>query len=73
MKTIVITDEAMDIVRNAAALPFQQTATKLRGNCWSVPVSTEVLDRIVSTALPGETMSDTIIRVTRAVMALRPN
>lgn len=73
MKTIVIADEAMDIVRNAATLPFQQTATKLPGNCWFVPVSPELVDRIVSVALPGETMSDTIIRVTRAAMVLRPN
>lgn len=68
-----ITAEAMRAIEDAAVNPFNQTGQKMIDGTWLVPLSNELMVRIRSVALPGETISDTIIRGLRAATGAKAN
>lgn len=65
MPTLTLTDAAVAAIRFKAADPlaFKQTGVRLGPNEWRVPFEQETIDRIRESALPGETDSDTILRI----------
>lgn len=65
MVMLHLTDEAHRAIRAASDAPggFKQTGTQRSDGSWDVPVGDDTLERIQSVAHPGETLSDTILRV----------
>lgn len=51
---------------NFAILPFRQTGRRLPNGNWSVPLSDDVIEAIGRAKLPGETASDTVLRMIAA-------
>jgi hypothetical protein len=62
MTRVVITDDAMRAIRAAATHGFAQTGVRCAGG-WRVPFHPDTLERIHDHAMPGETVSDVIVRV----------
>jgi hypothetical protein len=75
MPRINITNEAMLAIRSASTAPggFNQTANRRSDGTWDVPLEEDTLDRLKSQQLPGETLSDTIIRGIALATGRRPN
>lgn len=57
-----ITDEAMRAIESAAINPFNQIGQKMNDGTWLVPLSNDLVARLMALRVPGETLSDTIIR-----------
>jgi hypothetical protein len=60
---LVLTQEAVAVIRGAAHGEFRQTGHRLTDGTWSVPFRQETVDRIKARQLLGETISDTLIRI----------
>jgi hypothetical protein len=71
MKVIFITQEALDLIRSKALMPFVSTAKKRPDGTLAVPVDDEVFELISNHWLEGETASDTIIRLIKTNMGRR--
>lgn len=69
MPSIWLSNDAMNAIR-ATADNFKQTATRAPGGGWNTPISDEVLERLKQHQLPGETLSDTVLRAVN--LAMRP-
>jgi len=71
VKTIDITEEAMAALRRAAVHEFVHHSVKMPGpgGMWRVPLSEDTYDRLMEKVLPGETVSDAIIRVVAVSMS----
>ena len=63
MKTIRISDATNREIMNAATGRFRQTAKRLLGGDWLVPVDDEVHQLIEDNRLPGESDDDVVMRV----------
>lgn len=63
MPTINITEEASRALRGLATKPFRDTGTRRADGTIDVPVEEETVERLSGCAMPGETASDTIIRL----------
>jgi len=62
VKTILISDEAMNAIRSAASFAFKQTSAKQADGQWRVYLTDEVFEHLWKHNLPDESWSDTIIR-----------
>ena len=71
-KMINITPEAAAIIRAAAVLPFRETAVRRADGTFDVPLTLDTVKRLERHAFPGETISDTLVRVF-ATAGKRPN
>lgn len=58
-----MTAEAVAAIRSAAIYDFKQTGTQRDDGTWDVPLEAETVDGIREKMLPGETISDAIIRI----------
>ena len=58
-----ITAEAAAIIRAAAVRPFRDYAVRRDDGTFDVRIELETVKRLARVAFPGETISDTIIRV----------
>lgn len=65
MIRVAITKEAMNVIRGAANphKDFRDTSQPLPDGLVSIEVDEETLARILLVSFPGESVSDTIIRV----------
>jgi len=63
MKTILISNEAMDAIRSAADQSFKQTAKRVPPNWWRLSLADETFEQLLDRRLEDESWSDTIIRV----------
>lgn len=63
MKEYHVTDEAYNLVRSKAIKPFESTGHQLPDGSWMVPLSDDVAEHVNKRALPGESFSDTIVRL----------
>lgn len=63
MTIINITDEAHRAIRSRAEGEFTQTGTRRADGSWDVPLAEDVIERIESVQLQGETLSDVILRL----------
>ena len=63
MPEIVVTNECHELVRSKAISKFRPGSRRLYDGSWVITLDIEVIQRIESYAIPGETLSDTIIRV----------
>lgn len=62
--TINVTNECQQAIRSAATgNEFKNNGTQRADGTWDIPVDEEVVDRLKEVAFPGETYSDTIIRL----------
>lgn len=73
MVHVEMSNEAMNILADCAVLPFNQTGFKLPNGNWSVPLEKETYQRLYEATLPGESISDAIIRLSRAMLGKKPN
>jgi len=60
---IEITEEANAAIRATAVQPFRQEGMKQPNGNWLIPVDLEVRRRLKIKAFPGESYSDTILRL----------
>jgi len=65
MKTIRITSETLQAIRDLAILPFRANATQQDDGTWIVPLDDDVWQRLHDMQLPAETMDDTLTRIIR--------
>lgn len=63
MPTVTLTAAALAVVRKAAIFPFSSKAVPRQDGDFDVPVSDRVHARLVQFRHPGETFSETIMRV----------
>lgn len=59
--SILITNTAAQAIRREG-IDFKPIGPQLINGCWLIPVSRDLLTEIESVALPGESVSETIIR-----------
>lgn len=62
MPRVIVTPEAAALIRAAAELPYRDTSTKLPNGQISIPIDADTLEALKKHQLPGESLSDTIIR-----------
>lgn len=64
MPTVIISSRAHDAILRASKTPtFHEEGVQLPSGDWSVPLSSEVVDRLHAARHAGESLSDTIERV----------
>lgn len=63
MPTIILTDEAHNAIRSVASEVFRATGTRLPDGRWSVQIKPITYFKIKGEANPGESMSDTVLRM----------
>lgn len=65
MPTIVVTAEVQALIRSQARadIPFRETAVRLPNGNYSVPVRTEVFEKLNEVRLAGESHSDCLLRL----------
>ena len=73
MKTIRITSESLQAIRDMAILPFRSNATQQDDGTWLVPLDNDVWQRLHDMQLPAETMDDTLTRIIRGYRGLKPS
>jgi hypothetical protein len=61
-KHIRITDEAARAIQGLALNDFRNHCTQNPDGSWMMPLDREVAERIEKNRLPGETVSDALIR-----------
>ncbi len=65
---VILTDEAYRMVESFTRAGFKvRGGTQQPDGSWAVPLSQDVIDRLKDWVWEGETLSETIIRVCRAV------
>ncbi len=62
MVKITITKEVHDAIRAAAILPFKDTARVLPSGDLEIDIDEDTHERVMQTQLPGESISDTLLR-----------
>ena len=62
MPDVTISADAHAAIRSMAELPFRDTARRNPNGTYTVPLSADVIARLLARRYPGETISDTIIR-----------
>jgi hypothetical protein len=72
MNFITVTDEAMAAIEAAAIFPFKNTSVK-GPNGWRVKLDTETYEGLLYLMMPGESESDTIIRLCRKAVGKKDN
>lgn len=63
MPRIIITASAHNAIRRAAQGAFHSEGKQLGNGSWNVRLGEDTIARVESHALPGESFSDTIVRV----------
>jgi hypothetical protein len=63
MPIVTLTREAVSIVRGAATRPFRETAVPRPDGLFDVPLGADTLEAIQARAFPGESLSDTVVRI----------
>ena len=58
-----ITAEAEAAIRAKAELPFRNNGERLADGTWDIPISITTFEGLIEVQLPGETLSDTIVRI----------
>jgi hypothetical protein len=65
MPFIVISDEAEKAIRGDIKRDISMQGHQHPDGCWSIRLQQETLDELLNHQIPGETLSDTIIRLIR--------
>lgn len=73
LRTLTISDEAARLIRSIGYDNFQSSGQRLPDGNWSVPFDDEVIQHVDDQKLPGETVSDTIIRLIRLNTGVKPS
>ncbi len=73
MKTIRISSETLQAIRDLAILPFRTNATQHDDGTWLVPLDDDVWQRLHDMQLPAESMDDTLTRIIRSYRGLKPS
>ena len=73
MKTIRITSETLQAIRELAILPFRSNATQQDDGTWLVPLDDDVWQRLHDMQTSDETMDDTLTRIIRDSQGLKPS
>lgn len=71
-RNLLITHEAHSAIRAKAEGGWRETGTRQPDGQWLVPFDEEVIGRMEKLALPGETHSETIVRIC-ALHGTKPN
>ena len=75
MKIITVSDETKHLI-DTQALPgytIRRTAARLSDGRWTIPVDDEVFDHVHAARLPGETGDDTVSRLLRLAIGMKPS
>lgn len=72
---IIITGDAMDVLMLLAPPEYRNKSgcDKLPDGTWLVAVKSETAERIRAAVLPGETLSDAVVRCALAATLEEPN
>lgn len=72
IRTLTVTSECFEVIRSMAN-NLRQTGVRTPDGSWSIPVDDEIADFLDANSLPGESVSDTIIRYARASLGSKPS
>lgn len=63
MPNVIITNDAAAAIRAAAQGSFHNDGHRLQNGSWVIPLGEDTLEALQGVQFPGETLSDTIIRI----------
>jgi len=74
-RIIPLSDEALTLLRQAATpgAEFAVSGRRRSDGLWDIPLDVDTVARLEAAALPGESYSDTVIRIARGHLGRRPD